>query len=58
MEQVPRISAEVEGASDVLAKNIKGKLSTFTQESFEDFNAALPQLRTLSKSGCASCWLL
>ncbi|WP_213062302.1 autotransporter assembly complex protein TamA [Acinetobacter pittii] len=48
MEQVPRISAEVEGASDVLAKNIKGKLSTFTQESFEDFNAALPQLRTLS----------
>ncbi|MCG9510516.1 autotransporter assembly complex protein TamA [Acinetobacter pittii] len=48
MEQVPRISAEVEGASDELAKNIKGKLSTFTQESFEDFNAALPQLRTLS----------
>ncbi|MBJ9720435.1 outer membrane protein assembly factor [Acinetobacter calcoaceticus] len=48
MEQVPRITAEVDGASDALAKNIKGKLSTFTQESFEDFNAALPQLRTLS----------
>ncbi len=48
MEQVPRISADVEGAPDALAKNIKGKLSTFTQESFEDFNAALPQLRTLS----------
>ncbi|HAV4974031.1 autotransporter assembly complex protein TamA [Acinetobacter baumannii] len=48
MEQIPRITAEVTGASDDLAKNIKGKLSTFTQESFEDFNAALPQLRSLS----------
>ncbi|MFV5450033.1 BamA/TamA family outer membrane protein [Acinetobacter baumannii] len=48
MEQIPRITAEVTGAPDDLAKNIKGKLSTFTQESFEDFNAALPQLRSLS----------
>lgn len=48
MEQIPRITAEVTGAPDDLAKNIKGKLSTFTQESFEDFNSALPQLRSLS----------
>ena len=31
-----------------LEANIKGKLSSFTQESFGDFTAALPQLRTLS----------
>ncbi|KXZ69362.1 autotransporter assembly complex protein TamA [Acinetobacter venetianus] len=47
-EKIPRISADVSGASDVLATNIKAKLSTFTQESFEDFNVALPQLRSLT----------
>ena len=48
MEKVARITADVDGAPSELAKNIKAKLSTFTQESFEDFNSALPQLRTLS----------
>ncbi|CAB1221320.1 autotransporter assembly complex protein TamA [Acinetobacter bouvetii] len=62
--KVPRISADViiastENSSDVSSKayakalenledNIKGKLSSFTQESFSDFPSALPQLRTLS----------
>ncbi|MCK4086233.1 BamA/TamA family outer membrane protein [Acinetobacter radioresistens] len=47
-ETVPRITATVEGAPPELAANIRGKLSSFTQESFEDFNSALPQLRSLS----------
>ena len=51
-EKIPRISAEVTGAPPVLATNIKAKLSSFTQESFEDFNVALPQLSS------ASGWLL
>ncbi|OTG67849.1 hypothetical protein B9T25_07665 [Acinetobacter sp. ANC 4470] len=62
--KVQRISADVvisstENNSDVsnlaysqavdnLKANIKGKLSSFTQESFSDFPSALPQLRTLS----------
>lgn len=32
-----------------LSNNIRAKLSSFTQESFEDFSSALPQLRNLSK---------
>ena len=32
-----------------LRNNVKAKLSSFTQESFGDFNSALPQLRTLSR---------
>lgn len=47
-ETVPRITAEVDGAPEVLANNIKAKLSSFTVESFEDFNSAVPQLRNLS----------
>ncbi|WP_417211926.1 autotransporter assembly complex protein TamA [Acinetobacter venetianus] len=47
-EKIPRISADVSGAPAILATNIKAKLSTFTQESFEDFNVALPQLRSLT----------
>ncbi len=62
--KVPRISADVEitsahntsnvsskeygAALENLKANIKGKLSSFTQESFSDFPSALPQLRTLS----------
>ena len=45
---VPRISATVEGAPVPLANNIKAQLSSFTKESFLDFNAAVPQLRSLS----------
>lgn len=62
--KVPRISADVvfisaQNSSEVSSKayaqalenletNIKGKLSSFTQESFSDFPSALPQLRTMS----------
>ncbi|NNG77594.1 outer membrane protein assembly factor [Acinetobacter sp. ANC 4277] len=62
--KVARISADVvftsaQNSSDVsnkayaqalenLQTNIKGKLSSFTQESFSDFPSALPQLRTMS----------
>ena len=45
---VARITATVEGAPIPLANNIKAQLSSFTQESFSDFNAAVPQLRSLS----------
>ncbi|MFT4020973.1 MAG: autotransporter assembly complex family protein [Acinetobacter sp.] len=45
---VPKISVAVEGAPTVLQDNIKNKLSTFTQEAFEDYNVALPQLRALT----------
>ncbi len=47
-ESAPRISATVTGAPSVLADNIKAKLSTFTVESFSDYNSAIPQLRTLA----------
>ena len=63
--RVPRISAEVQitsahntsnvsskeygAALESLKDNIKGRLSSFTQESFSDFPSALPQLRSLSK---------
>ena len=62
--KVPRISADVvirasENTSEASSKayaealenlkaNIKGKLSSFTVESFSDFPSALPQLRALS----------
>lgn len=62
--KVQRISADIvisstENNSDVsnqaytqavenLKANMKGKISSFTQESFSDFPSALPQLRTLS----------
>ena len=63
--KIPRISAEVnivnaantgnvsdkdyEIALNNLKQNIKAKLSSFTQESFSDYNAAVPQLRSLAK---------
>ncbi|SDC03138.1 autotransporter assembly complex protein TamA [Acinetobacter boissieri] len=42
---IPKITAEVQGAPLILETNIKNKLSTFTQEAFEDESSALPQLR-------------
>ncbi|NHC02176.1 outer membrane protein assembly factor [Acinetobacter sp. 187] len=45
---VPKISADVAGAPKALADNIKAKLSSFTVESFADYNAAVPQLRSLT----------
>ncbi|MDF2416699.1 BamA/TamA family outer membrane protein [Acinetobacter beijerinckii] len=47
-DKVPRITADVSGAPPELATNIKAKLSSFTQEAFEDFSVALPQLRSLT----------
>ncbi|MCH7336766.1 BamA/TamA family outer membrane protein [Acinetobacter sp. NIPH 2699] len=47
-DKIPRISADVTGAPPILAANIKAKLSSFTQEAFEEFNVALPQLRVLT----------
>ncbi len=44
------MSSKEYGAALVSLKdNIKGRLSSFTQESFSDFPSALPQLRSLSK---------
>ncbi|SPL69325.1 autotransporter assembly complex protein TamA [Acinetobacter stercoris] len=47
-EAAPKISATVTGAPDILANNIKAKLSAFTVESFSDYNSALPQMRSLA----------
>ncbi|MBF7687109.1 autotransporter assembly complex protein TamA [Acinetobacter rathckeae] len=43
---IPKITAEVQGAPPLLETNIKNKLSTFTQEAFDDESSAVPQLRT------------
>lgn len=47
-QSVPKITASVSGAPDILAQNIKAKLSSFTVESFSDYNSAIPQLRSLT----------
>lgn len=47
-QSIPRITAEVKGAPTELAANIKAKLSSYSQEAFQDFNSSLPQLRNLS----------
>lgn len=46
---IARISAEVDGAPERLANNIKAQLSSFTTEAFSDFNSAVPQLRALAQ---------
>lgn len=59
---IPRISADVEGAPTILANNIKAKLSTFTQEAlfsakrdagpndpYEGFSQVVPQLNNLAR---------
>ena len=38
----------VTGAPKELQENIKNKLSSFTTESFSDYNSAFPQLRTMA----------
>lgn len=45
---VPKITAVVDGAPSLLAQNIKAKLSSFTVESFSDYNSAIPQIRAMS----------
>lgn len=45
---IPKITAVVDGAPSLLAQNIKAKLSSFTVESFSDYNSAIPQLRAMS----------
>lgn len=44
----PKITTQIEGAPTELQTNIKNALSTFTQEEFEDYSAALPQIKTLT----------
>lgn len=46
---LPTIKVKVEGAPELLAKNIKGKLEQYTVEAFADFRASLPQLRSMAK---------
>ena len=46
--EIAKISVSVDGAPTILANNIKAKLSSFTQESFSDFNGSVPQLRMLA----------
>lgn len=46
---LPTISVQVVGAPELLAKNIEGKLESYTVEAFEDFRASLAQLRGMSK---------
>lgn len=45
---MPKITTQVEGAPEILQTNIQSALSTFTQESFSDYAAALPQIKTLT----------
>lgn len=35
---------------DALQNNVEAKLSTFTQEAFEEFNVALPQLKKMANT--------
>lgn len=46
--QIPKISVSVSGGPDPLNTNVRAKLSAFTVEAFEDFNSAVPQLRSLA----------
>lgn len=46
---MPTIKVKVEGAPELLAKNIEGKLEQYTVEAFSDFRASLPQLRSMAK---------
>lgn len=48
-EKLPKINVAVTGADEVLENNIEAMLSNFTVEAFADFNAALPQLRNMTK---------
>lgn len=48
VEPVAKITATVDGAPALLAQNIKARLSSFTVESFSDYNSAVPQLRAMT----------
>lgn len=48
VENLPKINVTVQGVNGPLAANIQAKLSNFTVEAFEDFNVALPQLKTMT----------
>lgn len=47
-EPIEKITTVVEGAPNLLAQNIRAKLSTFTVESFSDYASAVPQLRSMA----------
>lgn len=52
LEKLPKIKVEVRSAEgkldEKLEKNLDAKLSTFTQEAFEAFNVALPQIKEMA----------
>ena len=48
-EKLPKIDVKVLGADDRLENNIKAMLSNFTVEAFNDFDAALPQLKNMTE---------
>ena len=54
IEKLPKINVTVRGTegelNDALQNNVEAKLSTFTQEAFEEFNVALPQLKEMANT--------
>ena len=46
---LPTIDVTVEGASSIQTKNIRARLEQYTVESFTDFRASLPQLRSMAR---------
>ncbi|KAA8735108.1 BamA/TamA family outer membrane protein [Acinetobacter qingfengensis] len=48
VKALPKIKVTVRGAVPELNNNIEAKLSTFTEDAFEDYSVALPQIRTLT----------
>lgn len=47
-EPVPKIRVTALGGTTLLNDNVRGKLSNFTVEGIQDFNAAVPQLRAMA----------
>lgn len=46
---LPTIDVEVVGASNLQARNIRARLEQYPVESFTDFRASLPQLRSMAR---------
>ncbi len=46
---LPTIDVVVVGASDLQAKNVRARLEQYPVESFADFRASLPQLRSMAR---------
>lgn len=48
-DALPTIGVQVEGAPEILAKNIEARLEQYTVEAYSDFRASLPQLRSMAR---------